>query len=822
MRNFVHLNKKLINLFLISFISLLQVQGTAHAMAFNSNAQGESSTVLINNSWGYLENDANTPTQALANANWTTLNLPHTWNATDTIDAEPGYRRSASWYKRNIHLASTDQQHFVLYFEGANYETQVYVNNQLAGEHIGGYVGFEIDITDWVTQGDNNVMVRVSNRYNRNLIPSQKSDFFLYGGITRDVWFKTLPTHYVDKLTIKTPQVSKSSAKTQIEVKLNKTKINPDLSLIAHLISPAGEIIQSKKLNNQALAAAKNQTVNLDFDPLAKPQLWSIDTPNLYKVQVQLLNKDKATHKLTERFGYRWFETIPGKGFLLNGERVLLRGTHRHEESAGVGAALSNEQHRKDMEMIKEMGANFVRLGHYPQDPEIYKAADELGLILWDELPWCRGGKGGAEWEANTERLWVEQINQNINHPSIIFWSLGNEIYWEEDFEGGGADEVIMPYLQHLNQLTKSIDPSRLTSIRKYYPGATTVDTFSPSIWAGWYGGSYSQYEAAVINSTKKYPNFIHMEYGGSSHVGRHTETPISAKGMRGAQASVEEAMNQAVVKSVAKDSDWNENYMVDLFDWHLQVSENLPGLTGTAQWAVKDFGTPLRPENPIPYINQKGLFDRAGNPKDVYYVFKSYWTTEPFCYIESKTWTHRNGPKEGRDVTVYCNTQEAELFLNGQSLGRKTKDVNKVPAGGLVWKTPFNNGENKLTVKGFNSDSQVAEDQLKVTYLVGKHGKQDHFAMNYKKLANGNYLITVEALDKNKNRVLNYSERAYFSNLEGHGQLVENQGTPTGSSIIEIASGVAKIEFIPGNKETTIEFRTQNVKGIYLRLPAK
>jgi beta-galactosidase len=503
----------------------------------------------------------------------------------------------------------------------------------------------------------------------------------------------------------------------------------------------------------------------------------------------------------------------------LNGKPLLIRGTHRHEEHAGVGAALSNEQHRTDMKMIKDMGANFVRLGHYPQDPEVYKAADELGLLIWDELPWCRGGKGGQEWEDNTERLWRTQVQQNYNHPSIVFWSLGNEIYWEEDFPGGGATELINPYLEKLNSITKQLDSSRLTSIRKYYPGSELVDAFSPSIWAGWYGGSYNQYEAALKNAHDKYPTFLHMEYGGSSHVGRHTENPVSAEGIRGIQVSVEDAVNQAVVKSVAKDSDWNENYIVDLFDWHLNVSENFQGFAGNAQWAFKDFGTPLRPENPIPFMNQKGLVDRAGNKKDAYHVFASYWSEKPVCWIESDTWTERNGPKEGRGVTVYCNSQSAELFLNGSSLGKKDKQKGVVPAGELVWKVPFKNGDNTLLVKGFNGNKQVAEDSLQLRYLTGKHGKYKRIEMTKTKLAENRWLITAEALDKDGNRVLNYSERAYFFNIGDQGKLYENYGTPTRSSVIEMASGVASIEYQEGDKPSIIEFRTQNIKGVYLNV---
>lgn len=786
----------------------------------------ETQQININSNWQYFEHNASDLNELRESLNsysggWQSINLPHTWNAFDTVDAEPGYRRSASWYSRDLSSQEINKSgKTVLYFEGANFETQLYVNDRFVGEHIGGYIGFRFDITEFVrANGNNKITVRVSNAYNRNLIPSQKSDFFLFGGITRDVWVEHKPDTHINRVAISTPKVSNDKAETQVTTYIHSA-IRGRATLEFSLKNPEyKQVINFSK--NIRLAKGKNE-ITVSLPELAQPNLWSPDTPHLYTLTTQLNIDSYTLHSSNERFGYRWFEMKANQGFFLNGERLLIRGTHRHEEHAGLGAALPNEQHRIDMQMIKDMGANFVRLGHYPQDPEVYRTANEIGLLIWDELPWCRGGKGGEEWEKNTEHSLQAMIKQNYNHPSIIFWSLGNEMYWEEDFEGGGADELISPYLEKLNDMTKELDPYRLTTIRKYYPGWDIVDAFSPSIWAGWYGGSYNQYEAALKKAMSDYPAFLHMEYGGSSHVGRHTETPVSAAGLSGAQVSVEEAVNQAVVSSVAKDTDWNESYIVDLFDWHLNVSENLAGFAGNAQWAFKDFGTPLRPENPLPYMNQKGLVDRDGNKKDAYYVFASYWSKTPFCWIESDTWTHRNGPKEGRDVTVYCNTEQAELSINGESLGKKTKQAGVLPAGGLVWQVPFNEGMNKLSVSGYIDDKEVATDSRDITYLVGTHGKYDHIKLTAKAIGNDRYLIEAEARDENGNRVLSYQERVSFFNIGDQGKLLENYGTPYRSSTIEMGSGYAAIEFEAGNKPSTIEFRTQNIKGVYVEVPAK
>jgi beta-galactosidase len=776
-------------------------------------------TQLFNDDWFYLQKNLTDVAAVAAESQWQPVSLPHTWNATDTVDAAPGYRRNASWYKKQFRAAQTMRQ--VLYFEGANIETQVYVNGQLAGANIGGFIGFSIELTPYVKRGaSNELLVRVSNAYNPDIIPSQKADFFIHGGIVRDVWLKTLPDTFIESIAINTPAVSRELAQTFAEIHLNALAGKQSAyRLRGQLLSPEGELLQEKYV---PVTGATQAAQKMNFDDLIKPQLWSVDTPNLYSINVQLLNEaGDVVHELSDRFGYRWFEMRPHEGFFVNGERLLIRGTHRHEESAGLGAALPNAMHRSDMQMIKDMGANFVRLAHYPQAPEVYRAADELGLILWDELPWCRGGKGGEVWEKNTESYLQRQIAQNYNHPSIAFWSLGNEMNWEEDFPGGGADDKVTAYIEKLNALVKAQDTSRLTTLRKFYPAAAIVDAFSPSIWAGWYGGAYGQYGEAITGAMKSYPTFLHMEYGGSSHVGRHSETPIGKEGIVDAQVSVAEAMNQAVVKSVAKDSDWNENYIVNLFDWHLHVAESTPGFAGNAQWAFKDFGTPIRPENPIPYVNQKGLVDRNGKPKDAYYVFASYWSKKPFCYIESKTWTHREGPKEGRPVKVFCNTQSAELWLNGKSLGVKQRDPKVFPAGGLVWQVPFTNGLNQVNVIGRSAQVSV-EDQLAVTYLIGHHGPFAEIQLTAKPLANKRLLIEAQALDKDGNRVLDFSDRAYFFNLGEAGHLIENQGTPTGSSTIAMANGYAAIEFEPGTAPSTIEFRTQNVKGTYVHVDAR
>ncbi|MEM6967408.1 MAG: glycoside hydrolase family 2 TIM barrel-domain containing protein, partial [Bacteroidota bacterium] len=679
----------------------------------------------INADWQYLEQNFKNVKELLGKNNWEEIDLPHTWNQWDAVDNAPGYRRDASWYQKEIFIENFQNAQYLLYFEGVNITSEIYVNGERAGGHVGGYVGFEVDITPFVKKGQKNtISIRVDNSYNPNVIPSQKADFFIYGGITRDVWLKILPTINLKNIHIATPEVTTESALTTMKVDVHRTDlINDNFTIRGKILDPSSRKIVAEKTQK---ANEINGSNTFTFPKINKPKLWSPDHPHLYEVVVQLLNDGKVVDEKTETIGYRWFRFEEYGAFYLNGNRLLLRGTHRHEEHAGYGAAIPNELHRQDMEQIKEMGANFLRLGHYPQDPEVYKTCDELGIIVWDELPWCRGGMGEKAWEKNTERLLREQIQQNYNHPSILFWSLGNEIYWLPDFENGDDEKRLNRFIKKLNDIAHELDPSRMTSIRKYYAGADLVDVFSPSIWSGWYAGVYTNYKKTLTENQKKYPRFLHMEYGGSSHVGRHTENPITGDGSMNEDDWAEVA-NQVNIKNIAKSGDWTENYIVDLFDWYLGITETKQDFSGNAQWAFKDFGTPLRPENAIPYLNQKGLVDRSGKPKDAYYVFKSYWSKEPFTYIESHTWTKRRGPKgKTRNLSVFSNCEKVELFQNGKSLGKKERKVGTFPACGLNWDVLFFEGKNQLIANGFQNGKMITSDTMTVNYDYIQAGKPD------------------------------------------------------------------------------------------------
>lgn len=787
---------------------------------------GATGDVLLNEGWDYYEHAAIEP-GGLKHLAGQRVNLPHTWNALDATDAEPGYRRDASWYRKVLRISEKSEHYrHILYFEGANMKAEVYVNGTAVGGHVGGYLGFKIEITDQLDfTGDNEILVRVDNGVDRDLIPSQKSDFVLYGGLTRDVYLQVRPALHIGALQIDTPSVSAEAAQVEATVFLSGRDLEPGNYRLELAVQDEQEQPVAQALL-ELTAGSGESGYRISMPPIENPALWSPAEPRLHTLQAKLVDQDGATvHEVIESFGLRWFGFAEDGAFLLNGERLLLRGTHRHEEYAGYGAAVPNELHVRDMQMIKELGANFVRLGHYPQDPAVYRAADRLGLILWDELPWCRGGLGGDAWRENTESMLREMIQQNRNHPSVFFWSLGNEIYWLPDFEGGDDEAAMNAYLRHLNDIAHELDPSRMTAIRKYYAGWDIVDVFSPSIWAGWYGGGYYQYADALTDAQKKYPRFLHTEYGGSSHVGRHSTNPPGGNGLAGGQVSVEEMVNQAGVVSVAKGGDWSESYIVDLFDWHLMVSETQPNFAGNAQWAFKDFATPLRAENPIPYVNQKGLVDREGRPKEAYWVFKSRWSKDPVCHIYGHSWAERHGAPDSRQpVRAYCNTESAQLVLNGVALEEKRRDPAAFPAAGLHWEVDFKSGLNSLEVIGRNGGETAATDELEVRYSEEPFGKAADIRLSASNQENDRVLIEAVIVDSKGRRVHTADERIYLShtNPGTGGFLVKDHGTPDKSAVIEVANGRAVILFDRdgAGSGAIIEARTQQLKGSTIRLP--
>lgn len=548
---------------------------------------------------------------------WQEVTLPHCFNAEDAVDPDVNYYQGPGWYRTMLNIDNPYKGGRVyLEFEGAGQKTEVYVYTTQIASHTGGYDEWKADITDAVEQFRSNpvcrerfggkipIAIRCDNSRDTEMIPSDMSDFNLYGGLYRYVNLVYVPAFHPERIRINASTDEKGQ-QGEVSIELQMTEHAPQ-KMDLRILSPEGKEIKQVLLPAPSQAAASSCRFTLK-----RPKLWSPDSPNLYTCIIEITGNGD-TLRTTERFGFRHFRFEEKGPFYLNGKRLLLRGTHRHEDHAGVGAALTEEMMRTEMQQIKTMGANFIRLGHYQQSDLILRLCDELGLLVWEEIPWCRGGLGGEKYREQARRMLANMINQHHNHPSIILWGMGNENDCPGDFESFHKDSI-RTFMSELNALSHRLDPTRPTVIRRCDFCKDIVDVYSPTIWAGWYGRRFRDYHEMEAAGMKGTTRFIHAEWGGDSHAGRHAEEQITAN-----RSSFD-------IEAGDRNGDWSESYIIRLFDWHLKEQETMPWLTGSAFWTFKDFSTPLRPQNPIPYVNQKGVVQRDGTPKESYYVFQSY-----------------------------------------------------------------------------------------------------------------------------------------------------------------------------------------------------
>lgn len=746
---------------------------------------------------------------------WESVSLPHCFNAMDACDPDHGYYRGQGWYRMTVPVANPfPGGRTILHFQGAGQTTSMWIGSKLLGTHKGGYDEFAFDITEVAAalsrpteNKDVPIAIACDNSPDRDRLPSDLSDFCLYGGLYRHVNLIYLPAVALDTVHISPKLQADGSALVSISARLyNPDHRNSNSRVSIEIWDARGRTIHRSTKTLSSWEGFANVTA---FS-IATPALWSPASPSLYRCRVTLSTVD-GEMSLEERFGIRRFE-FPAKGpFLLNGQRLLLRGTQRHADHAGMAAAMPDELVRKEMQMIKEMGANFIRLGHYQQDRLVLQLCDELGILVWEELPWCRAGVGDAAFRENAHDLLTHMIEQHYNHPSIVFWGLGNEDDWPGEYPSMDH-EAIRSFMTELRDRAHQLDDSRLTSFRRCDFARDIPDVYSPSIWAGWYRGQYCEYEQSLYEQRHRVDRLIHIEWGADSHAGRHSEDPEACLHNiptgQGTDERAHEALKTGGEPRVSNDGDWSETYACNLFDWHLKTQEKLDWLSGAAQWVFKDFASPLRGDNGIPRINQKGVVERDLTKKESYYVFQSYWAEKPMVHIYGHSWPIRWGKTgEERAVHVYSNCDQAELFLNGTSLGKKTRDSQDFPAAGLRWDVQFASGRNRLRAVATKGPAVIA-DEIELTYQTEPWGKTTQLRLQEKartaKTAAAPGLVTVEAQLHDANGVLCLDAQQYVRfSLTGSGRLIDNLGTTRASRELQLANGRAQISVdLHGNCE--------------------
>ncbi|HYG37746.1 MAG TPA: glycoside hydrolase family 2 TIM barrel-domain containing protein, partial [Cytophagales bacterium] len=417
-------------------------------LAYRPAQSQDSHNIRLNTGWEFLKSDLGGIWEAVRPVEegrpetvpmWERVNLPHSFNAFDAVDPDVNYYQGPGWYRTSIEVNNPYKQgRTILHFEGAGQKTEVYVYTTKVGSHVGGYDEWSVDITEAVEafkktdafktrfKGKVPVAIRCDNSRDLEMIPSDLSDFNVYGGIYRYLNLTYVPALSIDKIFAyaevdKEGKAGKLSVRTRL---YNPTNINAsDMEVL--VLDPRGKTVG--KFNGKLTSFSEDKIIW--STTIRKPQLWSPLAPSLYTVEIKL-KTSLGTHIQKEKIGFRHFEFIKKGPFHLNGERLLLRGTHRHEDHAGVANAMTEDQMREEMIMMKDMGVNFIRLGHYQQSRIILELCDSLGILVWEEIPWCRGGLGGEVYKEQARRMLTNMIEQHYNHPSVIIWGLGNENDW--------------------------------------------------------------------------------------------------------------------------------------------------------------------------------------------------------------------------------------------------------------------------------------------------------------------------------------------------------------------------------------------------------
>lgn len=658
------------------------------------------SEISITDSWKYkAENDERFSSMDWNDSDWVTVDLPHTWNAGDVIDEQRGYRRGISWYRKKLFIPSEARdKKITLRFDGVASKADVYLNGKLLKTHLGAYTAFGVDITDICEVGKENLLaVKVDNSSSLGeILPPVSGDFSIFGGIYRRVFLQwTEKVHFVTEpyaavpVRIQTPEVSVSEASIQIVAFLkNDFTDTKHVHVNVFLCDEMNRIVKEKQLKLKLIPGRK-YPISTSVGRIENPHLWSPELPYLYTVKVQVCDAKNGEmyQEVISPVGFRWF-SVDKTGFYLNGKYLKLRGAARHQDYAGLGTAIPVEMNRRDMRLLKEMGANFVRISHYPQDPEIYRACDELGLIVWSEICVVNEVRKNTEFAHNCKEMLKEMILQNYNHPSVVLWGAMNELW---DYH-----KQAIALARELEALKKELDPYRLSCVafhaftweKPYTQSSKEMFSISDvngvNVYESWYQGDSAtiapMFDKFCSYSTAK-PRFL-SEFGAGSDERIHSYTP--------------------------RTFDFTPEFQLDFNRRYINEMEKRPDYIGYSIWNLVDFQVDGRGDSK-PNLNQKGMLTEDRRKKEIYYYCQARWSDIPMIHIAGADWTKRveicDDSINVHKISVFSNQKTAELIHNGKSLG-----VREVVNGEAVFAVPFIDGENLLDAR-----SGALSDRLKI-----------------------------------------------------------------------------------------------------------
>ena len=580
------------------------------------------------------------------NHNWTFIgpdqkkqivSVPHTWNAIDGQDGGNDYWRGSCMYEKAFKAPvwNPETESVYLEFQGVNASADVVLNGRHCAHHDGGYSTFRVNISE-LLQEDNRLEVAVDNSVNDKVYP-QKADFTFYGGIYRDVNIIVVNKNHFDLNYFGGPGVQITP-----EVKGKDGKINIKSW---HTAEKARVFIRILDAEGNAVAEGEGADTSLYIKDV---HLWDgLKSPYLYTAVLQLSVDGRIVDEISSRFGVRSFHVDPQKGFFLNGRAYPLHGVCRHQDRKGIGNALTKVQHREDLELIREIGANALRLAHYQHDQYFYDLCDEYGIIVWAEIPYISSHMpNGRE---NTISQMKEMIIQNYNHPSIVTWGISNEITIATQNKKDMLDNHRV-----LNDLCHQMDPGRLTSLACYAActpfnkSAHITDLVSWNLYLGWY------VPGLLLNDL--WIGFFHVCY---------PKRPIGYS-----EYGCEGMPN--LHSSMPKRGDHTEEYQAIYHEYMLECFKRHPYMWSNFVWNMFDFAADARNQGGEPGMNHKGLvtFDRRIK-KDSFYLYKAYWSEEGFVHIAGSRYVDR--PEDITRVKVYTNQPSVALYNNDKLVEKKT-----------------------------------------------------------------------------------------------------------------------------------------------------
>lgn len=570
------------------------------------------------------------------------VKLPHTWNNMDGQDGGNDYYRSTCTYEKRLKAPEYDSQKEAVFleFEGVNASARVVLNGKEVAKHDGGYSTFRCDVTS-ALQAENDLCIQVDNSVNTRVYP-QKADFTFYGGIYRDVNWLIVDKSHFELLEWGTPglyvtPVVKSEDLAQVQVKalVDMMPEERDCSVSISILDSEGKLLATTSTD---VTAGANQ-IEQEFS-VEKPHLWNgVKAPYLYTAVCGLYRGTERIDEIACDFGIRTIAFDKNKGFFLNGKPYPMRGVSRHQDRKDLGNAISYEMMEEDMALIKELGANCIRLAHYQHSQHFYDLCDREGMLVWAEIPYISAYM--KEGDQNTHDQMVELITQNYNHPSIVTWGISNEITIDNKNSRGDN----LKNHERLNALIHGMDPSRPTSIACYalctpfHPVTRIPDLIAWNLYLGWYVPGLFLNDAFMWF----YHTFYKLPLGYSEYGAEGMPNLHSAKPRRG---------------------DHTEEYQAKYHEYMLKCFDRHPYLWSTFVWNMFDFAADARNQGGEPGMNHKGLvtFDRKIK-KDSFYLYKAWWSEDPFVHITSKRFVYRN--KRNIDVKVYSNQSSVALYVD-------------------------------------------------------------------------------------------------------------------------------------------------------------